>query len=143
MLMRANKITNCYIGPRISPENFVAEHFFLCLTKGTIHGYDGHKHYVLKSGEYCIVRKNHLARYNKVKDNDEFEKMIVIFDEVFLKQFIQKHEIHFTENYSTEAFIRINRSDLISPFLQSLIPYINNQGKIDQTFADLKRKNYC
>lgn len=86
MLMKATAITSCYIGPQISPEQFIAEHFFLYLAKGTMNGYDGNKHYTLKAGECCIVRKNHLARYNKQKENDQFEKVIVIFDEVFLKK---------------------------------------------------------
>ena len=51
----------------------IAEHFFLFLAKGTMNGYDGNKHYTLKAGESCIVRKNKLARYNKVKTNNEFE----------------------------------------------------------------------
>lgn len=67
-------------------EQFISEHFFLYLAKGTIHGYDGHKDYKLQSGECCLVRKNYLACYNKEKENDEFEKVVIIFDELFLKK---------------------------------------------------------
>ncbi|MDF7818686.1 AraC family transcriptional regulator [Runella sp. MFBS21] len=138
--MRATEIKSCYIGPEISPEQFISEHFFLFLAKGTMHGYDGNKHFVLKSGEYCVVRKNHLARYNKLKENDEFEKVSIIFDEHFLKSFQDKHKSSPTKFSSKEAFIPIKQNELIPNFVRSLMPYYNRSGKIDGTFADLKRE---
>lgn len=140
MLMKANKITSCYIGPKISPEQFIAEHFFLYLVKGTMHGYDGNKHYTLRSGEYCVVRKNHLARYNKQKENDQFEKVVVIFDQVFLKKYKEKNKIPATDFSSKQAFLEINKNELIPNFLQSLSAYYNNEGEISEPFADVKRE---
>jgi len=139
-VIQANQITSCYIGPKISPEHFVAEHFFLYLTKGTMNGYDGHQNYTLRPGEYCMVRKNHLVRYNKQKENEEFEKVIVIFDEIFLKQFQQKHKIRAGGTKINDAFIRLKKNELIGNFLQSLKLYYNNQGAISNTFADIKRE---
>jgi len=93
--VKITEIKSCFVGPAISPEQFIAEHFFLFLAKGMINGYDGNKQYVLKAGESCIVRKNRLARYNKVKENNEFEKVIIFFDEAFLKYFMEKHDVTF------------------------------------------------
>lgn len=138
--MRATEIKSCYIGPEISPEQFIAEHFFLYLAKGKINGYDGNKNCTLKSGECCLVRKNHLARYNKQKENDEFEKVVIIFDGRFLKIFQEKHKIPISKFNATEAFMRIDKSELIPNFIQSLIPYYHQTGKIDETFADIKRE---
>ena len=102
MLKKIDEITSCYIGPQISPEHFVAEHFFLYLAKGSIVGYDGHINYTLKAGECCMVRKNHLARYNKQKEGGRFEKVVVMFDEPFLRQFQQKHKVRVGEAVSNE-----------------------------------------
>lgn len=140
MLIKANHITSCYIGPHISPEQFIAEHFFLYLAKGTMHGYDGNRNYTLKSGEYCIVRKNHLARYNKQPEDDQFEKVIVAFDEAFLKAYHQKHQTPLTKNTSKEAFLAIRKNKLVPHYIASLMPYYNGEGKIDEHFADVKRE---
>jgi AraC-like DNA-binding protein len=141
MLAKADKIISCYLGPKISPEQFVSEHFFLFLTTGVLNGYDGHKHYILKSGECCIVRKNRLARYNKQKVNDQFEKVVVVFDDAFLKRFQSKNKITFTNGETPEgAFIGINKSELIPGFLASLKLYFNNEGEVDERFADVKRE---
>lgn len=138
--MKVTEIKSCYIGPVISPEQFVAEHVFLYLAKGVINAYDGNKHYPLKAGESCIVRKNRLARYNKVKENDEFEKVIFIFDETFLRSFQKKHTFIFHHAKSKDAFVKLKKDNMINSFLLSLAPYYNSSGKISETFSNLKRE---
>lgn len=138
--MKAEKIISCYIGPQISPEQFIQEHFFLYLAKGTIQGYDGHKNYMLRSGECCIARKNHLARYNKQKEDDQFEKVVVILDETFLRNFSARHSVPETTAHSSEAFFKIRQNELIPNFIHSLAPYYGNAGKIDETFSNIKRE---
>jgi len=138
--MRVTQIKSCYIGPVISPEQFIAEHFFLYLTKGTMNGFDGNKLHVLKSGEYCLVRKNHLARYNKEIADNGFEKVIIIFDEPFLKKFQAKHKTVTERAASADVFLRLKENELIPDFIRSLIPYYNRSGKVEEAFADLKRE---
>jgi AraC-like DNA-binding protein len=140
MFTKVDKITSCYIGPAISPEQFVAEHFFLYLIKGKIEGYDGNKHYSLNPGESCMVRKNHLARYSKQKEANEFEKVVVIFDEAFLKNFQDKYKIKPTGFSSNDAFLRPKKDELIPNFLKSLSPYYQGEGKIDEAYSDIKRE---
>ncbi len=138
--MRYTEIKSCYIGPEISPEQFIAEHFFLYLAKGTIEGYDGISKYHLKAGEYCIVRKNHLARYHKQKQDGEFEKVVVIFDTEFLKNFAAKHKTIGQNSTNEASFVHIKRSDLVPNFILSLMPYYNDGGEIDDTFSNIKRE---
>ncbi|UOB17483.1 helix-turn-helix domain-containing protein [Abyssalbus ytuae] len=133
-------IKSCYIGPEISPEQFIPEHFFLFLAKGILNGYDGSKDVTLRSGDYCIVRKNYLARYNKQTENNEFEKVVVIFDEIFLKQFQEKYQPK-TERYKPkEAFILLGKNEHIPAFICSLMPYYNGMGKIEEGIQDTKRE---
>ena len=139
-MMRLTEIKSCYIGPEISPEQFVAEHFFLYLAKGRIHGYDGNKHYTLEAGEYCLVRKNHLARYNKERVNDAFEKVVVIFDEIFLKKFQAQHKVVVTARNTKNAFVILNKDELVPNFIRSLMPYYNGAGRINKTFDTIKRE---
>jgi AraC family transcriptional regulator, exoenzyme S synthesis regulatory protein ExsA len=133
-------IKSCYIGPEISPEQFISEHFFLYLAKGTFFGYDRDKQYILKAGECCVIRKNHLAWYRKQKELDEFAKVIIIFDEAFLKIFQARHEITATRFASTDAFVRLEKSPLITDSVQSMAPYQKKFEKIDGTFLDAKRE---
>jgi AraC-like DNA-binding protein len=138
--MRITEIKSCYIGPEISPEQFIPEHFFLYIAKGAIHGYDGDKKQTLKSGEYCLVCRNRLARYNKERENNEFEKVVIIFDQVFLKKFQERHKTSAVVFKSTQAFLKLKETELVPDFIRSLMPYYNRQGKIDNAFSDVKRE---
>lgn len=115
--MNIDQIKSCYIGPHISPEAFISEHFFIYLLKGKMQGFDGHKSYSLVPGQYCMVRKNNLARYNKQKENDVFKKVVVIFDEAFLKTYQQKYGVVSKSYVSNDVFLHLNKTDLIPQLL--------------------------
>lgn len=138
--MKITEIKSCFVGPAVSPEQFIAEHFFIFLAKGSMDGYDGHKHYKLKPGESCMVRKNRLARYNKQRDNNEFEKVIFIFDELFLRAFLKKHPIQFQNHRFNDAFIKIKKDKLINSFLLLLEANYTETGQVNKAFEDTKRE---
>lgn len=138
--MKVSEITSCYIGPQISPEQFMSEHFFLYLEKGKITGYDGHRRYMLRAGEGCLVRKNSLVKYHKEKDGGEFGKVVIVFDEAFLKLFLERHASAERPSHAKEAFAGFGKNALVDNFIRSLQPYYKGSGKIDETFADVKRE---
>ncbi|WP_377067238.1 helix-turn-helix domain-containing protein [Negadavirga shengliensis] len=134
------EIKSCYIGPEISDEQFIPEHIFFFLAKGFVEGYDGHKKYAMHSGDYCLLRKNNLARYAKQKENDQFEKVVVVFDEPFLKDFQKKHAFKTGARYAEGTFVFFEKTDLIPNFIRSLVPYYQRDGQIDDRFRDVKRE---
>ena len=138
--MRVTEIKSCYIGPQISPEQFIPEHFFLYLGKGTMNGFDGTKEFTIKAGEYCLACKNHLARYNKQKDNGQFEKVVIIFDEPFLREFKDNHNVKVVLPKPNDAFLKLRKNEMIPNFITSLMPYYNQGGNIDETFSKVKRE---
>ena len=138
--MRVSEITSCYIGPEISPEQFIAEHFFLYIAKGKITGFDGHRSATLHAGDYCLVRKNHLARYNKERINGDFEKVVIILDEAFLRKRQDHYHPETVPAKPDTAFVALKYDTAIPDFIDSLMPYYDRGGKIDQHVADEKRE---
>lgn len=138
--MKIEGIRSCYIGPAISPEQFIPEHFFIYLIRGSILGYDGHRNSTMKPGEYCIARKNHLARYSKQPDDGEFAKVVVVFDEAFLKEFQSRHKIIIAHSALKGSFLPGEKSERVQTFITSLEPYYRGNGKLDEPFANLKRE---
>lgn len=139
--MKVNNIQSCVLGPEISPEEFIPEHYFLYLLKGSMEAYDGEKHYTIKPGDYCIARKNHLARYTKYKDNDQFEKIIITFDEPFLRQFLKRHPYNVSESPDNgDSYLFIKENKFIKSFVLSLEPYYLGNLQLDSAFADIKRE---
>jgi len=137
--MKASEIKSCYIGPEVSPEQFISEHFFLYLAKGTMTAYDGNREYKIKAGEYGLAKRNHLAKYNKQPVNGDFEKVVIIFDQEFLKAFSQQYPFTAGSVRSSGALLKLEKSPLVENFIQSLAAYFDGKGVIDKTFLFIKR----
>ena len=138
--MTTNQIHSCHLGPELSPEQLISDHYFMFLLKGSIKAYDGRKHYGLQSGNCFIARKNHLIRYTKFKEDDQFVKIIITLDEPFLKRFIQRHAYAAGPSTYGDSFLVVNENPFIKQYIQSLEPYYSSDSKLDETFADIKRE---
>lgn len=129
----------CLIGPVIAKEQFIAEHLFFYLVKGSLEGCYGGKDYALNAGEYGIVRKNRLGRQGHAKGSGDIEKIIFVFDEPFLRAFQEKHKWVAARFKSPESFLNVDNKR-IPEFIHSLLPYYDPNGRIDQVFFDVKRE---
>lgn len=138
--MKVNNIHSCHLGPEISPELLIQEHYFLYLLKGSMKAYDGNKHYEIKPGDYYLANKNHLVRYTKFKDDGAFEKIIITLDESFLKQFFERHSYPLHTAKNQDAFLSIPENNLVKNYIQSLEPYYTGDLQLDETFANIKRE---
>ncbi len=135
-----NPIHSCHLGPDISPEQFIPEHFFMYLLKGAVKAYDGQKRYSMQPGNAVIARKNQLMRYTKFKDGDEFKKIIITLDEPFLKLFLERHPYTVGPPATHDAFLHVQDTRLLGAYIQSLEPYYAGGLQLDATFADIKRE---
>ncbi|MEO3404916.1 AraC family transcriptional regulator [Mucilaginibacter sp. CAU 1740] len=128
------------IGPPIAKEAFIAEHLFFYLVEGGMQGFYGDQYYTLAAGQYGLVRKNRLGRQTHVQGEGYAEKVIFVFDEVFLRAFQAKHQLT-TVNFQTDhAFLSLPANDLIPAFIDSLQPYYDPSGQMDRSFFDVKRE---
>ncbi|WP_460972136.1 helix-turn-helix domain-containing protein [Spirosoma migulaei] len=138
--MTINQIHSCHLGPEISPEQVISEHYFMVLLKGSMKAYDGRKRYSMQSGDCFIARKNHLIRYTKFKEDDQFVKIIITLDEPFLKRFTERHSYPTGTSTYGDSFLFVNKNPFIKQYIQSLEPYYTSDSELDETFADIKRE---
>ena len=138
--MRISVSKTCLVGPAIKPEQFISAHLFFYLVYGTMSGYYGDRNYILKSGEYGIVRKNRLGRLDSSKENHQAEKIIFVFDEPFLRGFQEKYKPILTKFKSDEPFLSLSDNELIPNIIRSLKPYFNERGQMDHAFFSVKRE---
>lgn len=135
--MSAAEEQACLSGQGLLLEQFIPDHVFMFVTRGSISCYDGDKSYTLSEGEYALARKNRLARYHN-EGGTAFERIIFCFEEDFLRQFQAKHPMPVTRFALPDAFIKITPNKLISEFITSLKPYTDQSGKLNAAFEDLK-----
>jgi hypothetical protein len=118
-------------------EQFIPDHVFIYLIKGAIRVFDGNNTYTFGAGDACIARKNRLAKYELLDSKDGFEPILFCFDEPFLQNF-HKEGLKQTQSSLKETFIKIQKSELIENFIQSLKPYYKGVMQLDEAFEDLK-----
>ncbi|HAR72298.1 MAG TPA: AraC family transcriptional regulator [Flavobacteriaceae bacterium] len=138
--MKNTALSNCVIHPEISAEQFVEKHTFVFLVKGLINGFDGNKTYPLKAGECCVVVKNHLQRHNKQWVNDEFEKIVIEFEDEFLLKFKKKYNPEIGRNQNKSTFICLPKSELFTSFILSLIPYYKGHNELEPKYELIKKE---
>ncbi|MBE7172382.1 MAG: helix-turn-helix transcriptional regulator [Williamsia sp.] len=137
--MKETAISNCYISPTPSTEQFIPNHTFMYLVAGSMTVYDGSKEYKIKPGDYGIGRRNFLSRYTKLADKGDFRKIYIVFEQDFLKEFNATFKYEVENQKPAQAIIQLNKSKLIDSFIQSLMPYFNENGIIDGDFLNIKR----
>ncbi|WP_317173782.1 helix-turn-helix domain-containing protein [Mucilaginibacter rigui] len=128
-----------YIIGEISAEQFVPEHTFCYVIKGTMRLYDGNKTYTFRSGQASLIRKNNLLRYAKEKVDGEIAKVFITLNESFLKKFQVAHQAEPGKFRSAEAVLSLPPNELTANFIHSLVPYYKS-GKLEPLFADVKRE---
>lgn len=101
--------------------------------------YDGHKHYQAFPGDYFFARKNHLIRYTKFRENDLFQKVVITFDEPFLKRFLKSHPQEVKAAAQGDSFLFIPENPMLKSFIHSLEPYLTEDRELDSTFVEVKR----
>ncbi|MBO9204477.1 helix-turn-helix transcriptional regulator [Niastella sp. MAH-29] len=138
--MDIEKIHSCYLGPGISPEHLIPEHYFMYLLQGTYIAYDGEKKYISNPGDAIIARKNHLIRYTKNKVDNEFHKIVIALDEPFLRSFLEKHPYRPGVFDNDDSILLVETNALVRNFVNSLEPYYKGAEKLDPDFADVKRE---
>ncbi|UBM59434.1 AraC family transcriptional regulator [Marinilongibacter aquaticus] len=137
--MKETAISNCYVSPSPSTEQFIANHTFMYLLSGSMTVYDGINVYKIKAGDYGLGRRNHLARYTKHEDKVAFRKIFILLDQDFLKSFNETYNYEPKSTEAPHAIFHLSHDELIENFIQSLIPYFNEHGLIDGDFLNVKR----
>lgn len=133
-------VHSCYLGLDISPEQLIPEHFFMHILEGTIVGYDGGRQYRYEAGDTFIARKNHLIRYTKIRKKEVFNRIVIAFDETFLRSFLERNPHFSGVSDQEESLLTVRGSGRIEDFLQSLQPYYEGDQMVDNGLAQLKRE---
>lgn len=133
-------IYSCQMGPELSAEQIIPEHFFMYLLKGSMEAFNGSEEYYLSSGDYCIARKNHLVRYKKHQHEGAFEKIVIILDEPFLKGFAERYSFKGIRTDDKDSILNIKEDTVLKSYIKSLEPYYKGESQIEGAFANIKRE---
>ncbi|WP_034671735.1 helix-turn-helix domain-containing protein [Epilithonimonas caeni] len=125
------------IATDILKEQFIPDHIFIYVVKGSLRIFDGNKRYIFKWGDAFLLRKNTLVKFELLEDI--FEPVAFCFEESFLKEFQQKHSLIYDPNSGiVDALIEIKTNTIINSFMESIKPYHKGFMELQKGFEDLK-----
>nr|WP_229379519.1 AraC family transcriptional regulator [Fibrella forsythiae] len=101
--------------------------------------FDGNTEYSLQAGDYGLAVRNGLAKYSKQPDQGRFEKVVIFFDQAFLKAFQVRYAYASEGRRPAGSLVKLTENRLVHHFVQSLTPYLNGDGIIRPEFSDIKR----
>lgn len=134
-MISPNILYSCYVTRNLSNEQFIPEHIFLYQFSGSLVINDAEKEYAVQTGEFCLARRNRLARYIKIPpQNGEYKTISVRLDQNFLKDFSKEYGFTAEMPATNDSVINIQPQPLLLNYIQSLSPYfdLTADGKNEQ-----------
>tara|TARA_R110000868_G_scaffold822_1_gene6090 strand:+ start:14799 stop:15614 length:816 start_codon:yes stop_codon:yes gene_type:complete len=132
---------SCYYTQNREGEQFAKEHIFSYQISGTLTLKNGKKEYVFKAGDFRFIKKNQLIKFNKQPGEDStFQSISIYLDQDTLRNFAMEynHKTSVVKKPENETVIALKEVPLLKSFMDSLIPYINEDQFINQSLQTLK-----
>ncbi|SEW51761.1 helix-turn-helix domain-containing protein [Chitinophaga arvensicola] len=141
--MESMTTSPCHFAPTVSTEQFIPEHMFIYLKAGSMTMYDGNKEYKIQSGDYCLVRRNYLAKYTKrPPENGKFSTVGVSLDQAFLRSISAEFPPAAKKETAVgnDALLKLPANPLFDVYVQTLGPYLEMRGREYDDILLLKKK---
>ncbi|GGH35202.1 hypothetical protein GCM10007423_26650 [Dyadobacter endophyticus] len=132
---------SCYFTRNREGEQFSSEHVFSYQISGTLTINNGEKEYVFKEGDFRFTRRNQLLKFIKQPPvNGVFKSISVYLDQGTLRSFAMEHGYHADHSQSKDAgsIIALKGGSLVKGFMDSLMPYSEDDQMIDANLQALK-----
>lgn len=132
---------SCYHFQNREGEQFAAEHVLSFQISGILTLNNGSKEYIFNPGDFRFIRRNQLIKFIKQPDpNVAFQSISIYLSQQALRDYsIQYNQkTNLIKNPETETVFQLKETSLLKSFMNSLIPYINEDQLINQELQNLK-----
>jgi AraC-like DNA-binding protein len=130
---------SCYYTRNREGEQFVAEHVLSYQISGVFTMTAGDKEMVFNEGDFRFIRRNHLVKFVKQPPpNGEFKSVSVYLDQETLRNFSMEYGYKAAGHNYGDAVIRLKNDGLYQSFMQSLLPYRQDDIVMSDKLQDLK-----
>lgn len=140
-MVSSNILYSCYVTRNLSNEQFIPEHIFLYQLSGSLTINDANKEYTIRTGEFCLAKRNRLAKYIKLPpQNGEYKTISVSLHQNFLRDFSKEFGYTADALFCEDAVIKIKTNTLLEKYVNSLSPYFDLDGHENEELLLLKTK---
>lgn len=132
---------SCYYTQNREGEQFAAEHVLSFQISGILTLNNDTKEYVFKPGDFRFIKRNQLIKFIKQPDpNTAFQSISIYLDQATLRNFSMEYnqKASLVKKPEEETVLQLKEVPLLKSFMESLIPYINEDQLINKDLQNLK-----
>lgn len=132
---------SCYYTQNREGEQFAAEHVLSFQISGILTLNNSTKEYVFKPGDFRFIKRNQLIKFIKQPDpNTAFQSISIYLDQATLRNFSMEYnqKASLVKKPEEETVLQLKEIPLLKSFMESLIPYINEDQLINKDLQNLK-----
>jgi len=132
---------SCYYTKNREGEQFVPEHVLSFQIAGTLILNDGMQDFISKEGDFRFVRRNKLVKFSKrPPENKEFRSISIYLDQQTLRSVSRELGYDPVQHQNGKAVLELTSSQLLTSYIDSLMPYQEFQPPTSPHLMSLKLK---
>ncbi len=137
-----NMIYSCSHKQTRVPEQFAAEHALSYVISGQVHIQTNHFEHRGGKGTIGLFRKNQLVKATKFPDPDgtPCSSVTVFLSEPILRKYASEHNMQTDKKYTGDPAVQLTKDKFIKGFFDSVRPYLELDGQMTKSMADLKTR---
>ncbi|GAB2544429.1 helix-turn-helix domain-containing protein [Spirosoma aerophilum] len=132
---------SCYHSRSREGEQFVPEHVFSYQMAGKLTVNDGQRTYEIVEGDFRFSRRNQLIKFTKEPPaNGVYKALSIYLDQETLRNISLEYGYVAEPHQNSAPIIVLKADSLYKGFMNSLLPYLQPEHRIDQKLQSLKLK---
>ncbi|MBS7229479.1 helix-turn-helix transcriptional regulator [Flavobacterium psychroterrae] len=122
-------------------EIFIKQHVFDYIISGTSEVYFGGKSELYKAGDFRFAARNRLSKFVKQPpEGGEYKSVSICIDTATLFELKNEFQLDKTVSYKHENVFRLKPNKHFNNYIDSLLPYLENQNIISDSLVKIKIK---
>jgi AraC-like DNA-binding protein len=122
-------------------EIFIKQHVFDYIISGTSEVYFGGKSYAFKAGDFRFAARNRLSKFVKYPpEGEEYKSISICIDTETLFEMKNDFQLEKTTTHKHENVFLLKPNRLFNNYIDSLLPYLENQKTISDSLVKIKIK---
>jgi AraC family transcriptional regulator, exoenzyme S synthesis regulatory protein ExsA len=140
--LQYNMLYSCSHQQKRAAEQFAAEHALSYVISGQVRIYTNQGEHVGGRGTIGLFRKNQLVKATKLPDPDgtPCSSVTIFLSDPILRKYANENNIQLDKKYTGTPAIELSKDRFIKGFFDSLRPYLDQEGQMTKSMAELKTR---
>jgi AraC family transcriptional regulator, exoenzyme S synthesis regulatory protein ExsA len=140
--LQYNMLYSCVHKPHRPSDQFAIDHALSYVLSGEVYLYSNNGTHVGRPGSVSLFRKNQLVKATKMPapDGTPCTSLTIFISDSILRKYAAENNIHPDKKYKGDPAVDLSHDPFIRGYFDSLHPYMDQEGKMTRSMAELKTR---